>query len=164
MRNPLLLTSLLLVASALQAAEVAAKYACPASLSPERLTKAFIDRGFIGKAAYTNEDSISYFAAQPGATAFGFPLVAVASFEEGSSFFGRVPGTSPGNRFALVVQAGEWQVKQAALAQKLSVSTQGSQSYPQLRIESFSNSYPEPLPKAANPRYVYTQVLCLPRV
>ena len=144
--------------------EIANKYACSASLSPERLVKVFIDKGIVGKDWYANEDSVAYYSAKPGFTAFGLPLVAIAAFEEGSSFFGRSPGTSPGNSFALVVQSNVVQTSNALRSLKIEIPGGSGGNYPSLAVGSFASSSSDPLPKSANPRLIYTQVLCLPRV
>jgi hypothetical protein len=146
---------------ATNAAEVASSYQCTDRLDPEGLVKAFIQRGIVQSPAYSENDSITYFRSMLNPTAFGFPLVAVAAFKEGSSFFNRAPGTSPGNRFALVVQAPESQVLSAVRKMGLSIAGFRDTRYPALRVEAFGG---EPLPKGSNPKLPYTQILCLPQV
>ena len=153
-----------LVCTAAPAGEVAGNYNCTANSDPERLVKSFAERGLIEPKAYAENDSISYFKANPGGTAFGYPLVAVAAFKEESSFFHRAPGTSPGNRFALVVQAAEQQILNVVHAKGLTVAGARELRYPMLRVESFNKELSEPLPRGSSPRQVYTQIICLPKV
>lgn len=160
MNKLFLLAGMWQFAVAAVAAEVAGHYACHSELTPEGVTRAYIDRSVISKKPYAVIDSESYFAALPGYTAFGLTLVAIASFEEGSSFFHRSPGTSPGNRFALVVQGTQHQVEEALHAQKLRMRR--TENKPHLMVEGFSNANPDPLPEGANSHYVYSQVICLP--
>ena len=143
------------------AGEVAAQYDCTARLDPERVVKALIARGLLESSVYAENDSISYFKALPGSTAFGLPLVAVAAFKEESSFFRRAPGTSPGNRFAFVVQAQENRVLNAVHAKGLSIAGVRDLRYPALKVETFTG---EPLPKGTGAAMPHTQVLCLPKV
>jgi hypothetical protein len=143
------------------AVEVAAEYKCTDRLDPEAMVKGFLQRGFIQSPAYAENDSITYFKSGQRFTAFGFPLVAVAAFKEDSAYFNRAPGTSPGNRFALVVQAPEGQVLGVVHKKGLSIAGIRDLRYPALRIEPFSA---EPLPKGSIQSLPYTQILCLPKV
>ena len=147
--------------SSAHAAEVAADYKCTDRLDPEALVKGFVQRGFIQSPAYAENDSMTYFKSAQRLTAFGFPLVAVAAFKEDSTYFNRAPGTSPGNRFALVVQAPENQVLSVIHKNGLSIAGFKDMRYPALRIESFGT---EPLPKGSIKGLPYTQILCLPKV
>ena len=147
--------------TSVHAVEVAADYKCTDHLDPEALVKGFVQSGFIQSPAYAENDSIAYFRPTQRLTAFGFPLVAVAAFKEESAYFNRVPGTSPGNRFALVVQASESQVLSVVRKRGLSIAGFQDTRYPALRIESFST---EPMPKGSIQGLPYTQILCLPKV
>ena len=147
--------------SSAPAAEVASNYQCTDRVDPEALVKVFVQRGILQSPAYAENDSIAYFKPAQRSTAFGFPLVAVAAFKEGSTYFNRAPGTSPGNRFAFVVQAPESQVLSAVHAKGLSIAGFRDSRYPALRIEDFNG---EPLPKGLIASLPYTQILCLPKV
>lgn len=153
--------ALLVLAPRSDAAEVATKYTCTAAMVPERVTKTFINRGVVSSAPYTMSDSISYFKAKAGFTAFGFPLVGIEAFQEGTAFFARAPGTSPGNLFALVVQAAPREVLRAMAAKGLRASNPKDWNYPVLHVEAAEE---QTLPKGLDRRQPYTHVVCKPRV
>ena len=145
------------------AEEIASGFACTRSTSPEQLMKVLIDRGVIAKNPFIVGDSISYYSVRPRMTAFGFPLVTMAAYDEDSGLFTRGPGTSPGTRIAFIVQASVFQVAEGMRARKLAPSQATATEYPQLKVEGYNSMYQEPLPKEADLRFAYTQILCLPR-
>lgn len=162
MKRHLAILGLLTFSQAVLSAEIGAGYTCKATQSPERIVRSLINDGVLFKQWFANEDSVAYYETSGSHTAFGFPLVAVAAFEEGSAFFGRSPGTSPGNRIAIVVMAPLWQVRQALQKQKLQLASRNAGTFPNLSVESYANEFPEPLPKSVKPNFVFTQVLCRP--
>jgi hypothetical protein len=149
---------------ALAATEVANGYKCAVGASPEKLIRAFIEKGALPRQPYEVADAIHAYAARPGLTAFGFPLVAVIGWQENSEFFGRGPGTAPPVHFSLVVQASPWQLAGALRKQGISpASPRGKPTYPHVLVTSFNSDAPDTLPPGADARYVYAQVTCNPR-
>ena len=159
-KSKLLATAVLLLAAHAWGAEIAAQYACKATMNAERFARALIDKRVVDGQPYSTADSISYYAAKPGFTAFGLPLVAVTVFQEGSAFFHRAAGTSPGNIIGLVVQAGAGELESAAGKQGVRVSNPKSMAYPQISVEWFEGSGYAPLPPPVEPRYKYAQLVC----
>lgn len=129
------------------------------------MVRDFRNKGFIEKAPYSTVDAIHSYAAQPGHTILGLPFVALVAWEEGSQFFGRGPGTSPGTHISLVVQANSWELGRAVREKGLKVTRSGSRlEYPAIRVSGFNSEYPDELPKRADPRFAYAELVCQPRL
>lgn len=145
--------------------DVADGYRCTAGVSPEKVIRAFIERGFVATKPYEIVDAIHEFAAKPGNTAFGLPLIAVVGWEENSAFFGRGPGTAPPVHFSFVVRANEWQLTNAVRHQGITVASRSyGGAYPNVRVQGFNSQVPDTLPPGTDPRFSYAQVVCSPRV
>ena len=147
------------------AKEVAMGFNCPASASPEKIVKAFIQGAAVQTKAYDNTDAVQSFAAKAGFTAFSFPLVAVVAWEDNSQFFGRGPGTAPPVHFAMVVQGQVWEVRNAV--RKAGIKLLGrtnADSYPQVQVSAFNSDSQDPLPATVNPSLALTRIACHPRL
>lgn len=57
--------------------EIARDYRCTPYVAPERDIKSLVEKNLIWPKPYQITDAIHYYAAKPGTTAFGLPLVAV---------------------------------------------------------------------------------------
>lgn len=162
MKSTAIFLSALALAGHACAIEIAAKYQCLGSANAEHLVKSFQERGLIEAKPYSVSDSISYYAVKPGYTAFGLPLVALSAYQEGTKFFARGPGTSPGNRFGLIVQASQGALRAAASKQGTKMSNPRLQQYPQVSVDWFEGDVDgsEPPPPNADPRFKYAQLVC----
>jgi hypothetical protein len=133
--------------------------------SPEKLVRTFLERDVIAAKPYEIMDAVHAFAAKPGHTAFGFPLVAVTAWQQNSEFFGRGPGTAPPVHFAFVVRANTWQLARAVRQTGIKTVRQGwLEPYPQVHVVGFNSENQDTLPPGADPRFAYAQVICSPRL
>jgi len=145
--------------------EVAGGYRCTEKTSPEKVVRTFIDRGVIDQKPYQVLDQVRSYAAKPGNSAFGFPLVAVIGWQEDSRFFGRGPGTPPPVHFALVVRASEAQLTEAARQrgiEALPLQAAAGQ-YPTVRVSAFTDQGTDTLPAGADLAQGYALMSCNPR-
>lgn len=143
------------------AGEIAVWYYCGTDQSPEGLIKSLIQSKLVSGRPYEAHDSIEYFQASIGVTAFGFPLIAIEGAELGSKFFHRAPGTGASSRIGLIVQGQQGQVQRALREMGLTFFTTRavSQSGPAVFVESFEDF----LPTGADTRLAYTKVVCYPQ-
>lgn len=143
------------------AGEIAVWYSCGADQSPEGLVKSLIQAKLASGRPYEAHDSVEYFQASTGVTAFGFSLIAIEGAELGSKFFHRAPGTGASSRIGLIVQGQQGQVQRVLREKGLKFFTTRtiSQSGPAIFVESFEDF----LPKGADTRLAYTKIVCYPQ-
>jgi len=151
---------LLSIAPPLAAGEIATWYSCEEGQSAEKIVKELIQSRLISQRPYEGYDSVEYFQAATGATAFGFKLVAVEGAELGSNFFHRGPGTGASTRIGLIVQAQEGEAWSALRERGIPAhaSKAVTQRGPKVFVEAFNGD----LPKSQDPKLAYTAISCYP--